>query len=134
MSDLKNDFEESKDLFSGYIKNAKKIDGAKDVLISLYECQLYTANNKLCDILKEYCGGMEDNPEYYETERTSEAVSVMFLEKQGFVEVIEGRFPETRYIKFRFLEPEEINTSGRVKDVDDTFDQFQDEFIRSLQE
>jgi hypothetical protein len=56
----------------------------------------------LSDILKEYCGVTIDDPEYYETERNSEAQAVMFLEKIGTVEIIEGTWPETRKIKFRF--------------------------------
>lgn len=61
------------------------------------------SNNLLCGILKEYCGGMEDNPEYYETERNSEAEAVMFLKDQGLIEIIEGKFPQTKKIKFRFI-------------------------------
>lgn len=59
-------------------------------------------NNSLCEILKEYCGVTIDDPEYYETERNSEAQAVMFLEKIGTVEIIEGTWPETRKVKFRF--------------------------------
>ena len=86
------------------MSNNKKMQDAYECLISLHEKCLSEVNNNLCSVLKEYCGGMEDNPEYYVTEKNSEAISVMCLERHGYVKIIKGRFPKTKRIKFIFNE------------------------------
>ena len=45
---------------------------------------------------------LEPNSEgHYFTNLNSEAAAVMFLETVGMVEIVEGRFPETKFLTFK---------------------------------
>ena len=45
-----------------------------------------------------------DSKGEYTTSFNSEAASVMYLETVGMVEIVEGRFPETKFITFKIAD------------------------------
>jgi hypothetical protein len=73
----------------------------KDELTARYIAQDHSIGvlvSLLNGVLREYCGG----PDEFETERNSEAQAVMFLHSLNIIELLQGTWPETRKVRFRF--------------------------------
>ena len=103
IDEIKKMIQELREKIKEQMANNLVIEESYKLLTSIQENIIIKSNNLLCGILKEYCGGMNDAPEYYETERNSEAEAVMFLKEQGLLEIIEGEFLKTKHIKFKFV-------------------------------
>jgi len=61
--------------------------------------------NALCGVLYQSysCMSEEDNGEY-RTTYNYDAIAVDLLEKHGYVEIIDGKWPRTKYLTFKFTE------------------------------
>jgi hypothetical protein len=65
--------------------------------------------NALCGVLDQSYSGMseEDNGEY-RTTYNYDAAAVDLLHKHGYVEILEGTWPQTKYLTFKFTEKRKI--------------------------
>lgn len=59
--------------------------------------------NALCGVLDQSysCMSEEDKGEY-RTTYNYDAIAVDLLEKHGYVEIIDGKWPQTKYLTFKF--------------------------------
>ena len=59
--------------------------------------------NHLCNVLEQlYKGYSEEDNNIFRTNYSYDAMAVQFLSDIGYVELIEGEWPKTKYITFKF--------------------------------
>ena len=61
--------------------------------------------NALCGVLDQsYAGSSEEDTGVYRTQYNYDAVAVDLLQKHGYVEILDGNWPQTKYLTFKFTE------------------------------
>lgn len=69
----------------------------------LIESEISDLCNALCGVLDQsYSCMSEENIDTYRTTYNYDAIAVDLLEKHGYVEIIDGKWPKTKYLTFRF--------------------------------
>jgi len=69
------------------------------------EIELEETCNSLCGVLDQsYAGFSEDDTGIYRTQYNYDAAAVDLLEKHGYVEILEGEWPQTKHLTFKFTD------------------------------
>ena len=58
----------------------------------------------LCSVIDQNLWKIDNTEKLYKTSYNSDAHAVWFLAKHGYTEIIEGAWPATKYIEFKFTD------------------------------
>jgi hypothetical protein len=84
-------------------KNRKISDISK-----LIEAEISDLCNALCGVLDQGLGSKFDGSGEYRTIYNHDAIAVDLLEKHGYVEITDGKWPQTKYLTFKFTEKRKV--------------------------